>query len=173
MGLQLIFVVETNAKCKSDWIYIKETIEWFYQYDQTQVKFSPVYLDGKGNYEKKEREISKLCSQYASTSTTNRSEVIYCFDCDDFDSKPEDVKFLKDAQQYCKNRAADFVWFCKDIERVYLNKKVDNSQKKAESAAFKTKKLIHNMDAKKLSVAAYRENTSNLMLILDKYLTRK
>lgn len=42
MGLQLIFVVETNKKCKSDWIYIKDTIDRFYQYDQAQVKFSPV-----------------------------------------------------------------------------------------------------------------------------------
>lgn len=32
MNLQLIFVVEANSKCKSDWIYIKETIEQFYQY---------------------------------------------------------------------------------------------------------------------------------------------
>lgn len=29
MGLQLIFVVETNKKCKSDWIYIKDTIDYF------------------------------------------------------------------------------------------------------------------------------------------------
>lgn len=27
MGLQLIFVVETNDKCKSDWIYIKDSRE--------------------------------------------------------------------------------------------------------------------------------------------------
>lgn len=26
MSLQLIFVVETNRKCNSDWIYIKDTI---------------------------------------------------------------------------------------------------------------------------------------------------
>lgn len=64
MGLQLIFVVETNSKCKSDWIYIKDTIERFYQYNQTQVKFSPVYMDGKGKYDKKEKNISKLISQY-------------------------------------------------------------------------------------------------------------
>ena len=57
MGLQLIFVVETNKKCKSDWIYIKDTIDRFYQYDQAQVKFSPVYMDGKGKYKNKEKEI--------------------------------------------------------------------------------------------------------------------
>lgn len=50
MGLQLIFVVETNKKCNSDWIYIKDTVEHVYEYDRTQVKFSPVYMDGKGKY---------------------------------------------------------------------------------------------------------------------------
>ena len=56
MGLQLIFVVETNKKCKSDWIYIKDTIDYFYQYEQTQVKFTPVYMDGKGNYKNKKKK---------------------------------------------------------------------------------------------------------------------
>ena len=31
MGIQLIFVVETNKKCNSDWIYIKDTVEHFYE----------------------------------------------------------------------------------------------------------------------------------------------
>lgn len=173
MGLQLIFVVETNTKCKSDWMYIKDTIERFYQYNQAQTKFSPVYMDGKGKYRKKEKEISKLLSQYASTSQTNDSKVIYCFDCDDYDSKQEDLKFLEDAKQYCDSQGADFIWFCKDIERVYIGKKVDDSQKGKEAAMFKAKKLIANVDAGKLSVAAYRANTSNILHILDQYLTRK
>ena len=29
MGVQLIFTVETNKKCNSDWIYIKDTVEYF------------------------------------------------------------------------------------------------------------------------------------------------
>ena len=33
MGVQLIFVVETNKKCKSDWIYIIDTIDHFFEYD--------------------------------------------------------------------------------------------------------------------------------------------
>lgn len=173
MGLQLIFVVEANSKCKSDWIYIKDTIERFYQYDQTRVKFSPVYMDGKGKYEKKEKEVFKLISQYGSTSKANQTKTIYCFDCDDYDSKSEDLNFLNRAKKYCNEREADFVWFCKDIERVYLNKKVDKNHKKTESVLFKTKKLIDHVDARKLSATSYRMNTSNIMCILDKYLARK
>lgn len=177
MGLQLIFAVETNKKCNSDWIYIKDTIEYFYSYEWTQVKFSVVYMDGKGNYnsKKKEKEIKSLTSQYSSTSNTNRSRVIYCFDCDDYDSKMDDLKFLEEAKKYCDEHEYDFVWFCKDVEQVYIGKKVDDSQKKKEAATFKAKKQINSIDSKKLLMKNYRNNTSNSMNVLDGYseLTRK
>ena len=118
MGLQLIFVVETNSKSKSDWIYIKDTVERFYQYDQYHVKFTPVYMDGKGKYQGKKKEVNRLISQYSSTSKTNQSKVIYCFDCDDYDVKREDSEFLKEAEKYCNTNGYDFIWFCKDIECV-------------------------------------------------------
>ena len=177
MGLQLIFAVETNKKCNSDWIYIKDTIEYFYSYERTQVKFSVVYMDGKGNYnsKKKEKEIKSLTSQYSSTSNTNRSRVIYCFDCDDYNSKMDDLKFLEEAKKYCDEHEYDFVWFCKDVEQVYIGKKVDDSQKKKEAATFKAKKQINSIDSKKLLMKNYRNNTSNIMNVLDGYseLTRK
>ena len=173
MGLQLILVVEANVKCKSDWIYIKDTIEQFYQYDRAQVKFSPVYMDGKGNYVKKKREIKQLISQYASSAKGNRSVIIYCFDCDDYDIKPEDSQFLHDAEQYCRDCGAKMIWFCKDIERVYLGRQVDKNQKRTEAARFKTKKLINNIDADRLCVQRYQKDSSNIMCILDTYLARK
>ena len=82
MGVQLIFAVETNKKCNSDWIYIKDTVEHFYAYERTQLKLSVVYLDGKGNYssKKKQKEIDSLISQYRAASKTNQSKVICCFD---------------------------------------------------------------------------------------------
>ena len=78
MGIQFIFVVETNKKCNSDWIYIKDTIEHFYVYERTRVKLSVVYMDGRGNYnsKKKEKEIERLISQYSVTSKSNQSKVI-------------------------------------------------------------------------------------------------
>lgn len=175
MGLQLIFVVETNKKCKSDWIYIKDTIDRFFEYEQAQIKFSPIYMDGKGKYKNKKtgKEITSLISQYAAGNKTNQSKVIFCFDCDDYDSKPEDAEFLANAKRYCDEKEYDFIWFCKDIERVYIGKKVDDSQKKKESATFKAKKLIDAVDESKLVVNNYRANTSNIMIVIDKYLSRK
>ncbi|RHO83814.1 hypothetical protein DW058_03865 [Clostridiaceae bacterium AF42-6] len=171
MGLQLIFAVETNKKCNSDWIYIKDTIEHFYSYERTQVKFSVVYMDGKGNYNsnKKEKEIKSLTAQYRSTSKTNRTSVIYCFDCDDYDNKIDDRNFLGEAKKYCDGLGYEFVWFCKDVEQVYIGRKVDDSQKKKEAATFKARKQISTVDSKKLLINNYQINTSNIMSVLDHY----
>lgn len=173
MGLQLVFVVETNKKCNSDWIYIKDTIEHFYVYDKAHVRFTPVYMDGRGNYEKKEKEISKWIKQYASMTRTNQTKVIYCFDCDDYDLKADDKAFLDKVEKYCQTKGYDFVWFCKDVECVYMGEKVANSDKKDKAVIFKEKKLITKVDEQKLSGASYKKDTSNIMNVLDKHLERK
>lgn len=177
MGLQLIFVVETKKQCNSDWIYIKETIEHFYSYERTQLKLSVVYMDGKGNYSsnKREREIKSLISQYSTASKANESKVVYCFDCDDYINNQDDAKFLKKAKQYCDSCGAEFIWFCKDVEQVYLGKSINDNQKKKESANFKAKKQINNVDSKKLLEDTYKIGTSNIMKVLDSFpqLTRK
>lgn len=173
MGLQLIFVVETNKKCKSDWIYIKETIERFFRINPAQTKLSTVYLDGKGKYSTKSKEIKLLESQYRSMSKENRSQVILCLDCDDYDIKVEDAEFLKKAKQYCEQNNMEFVWFCKDIERVYIGKKVPDAEKKDEAAKFKSKKLIEKVEKRKLSADTYTHNTSNIINVLGQYLEEK
>ncbi len=48
MGLQLIICVETNKKCNSDFIYIRSSINQFYDVDNANIRITPVYLDGKG-----------------------------------------------------------------------------------------------------------------------------
>lgn len=162
MGVQLIFVVEANKSCKSDWIYIKSTIDHFYEYDRTKVKLSPVYMDGRGKYKKKEKEVNSLISQYSKAAKGNQSKVIYCFDCDKYDNKNDDLNFLKTVKKYCDDKGYDFIWFCKDVEQVYLGKKVDNSQKKRESARFKRNNMITKVNPQSLSVESYKVNTSNI-----------
>mgnify|MGYP000007800973 CR=1 FL=1 len=47
-----------------------------------------------------------------------------------FISKIRLIIFLKKVRQYCAEQKYDFVWFCKDIERVYTGKKVNAVDKK-------------------------------------------
>ena len=111
MGVQLIFVVETNKKCNSDWIYIKDTVDYFYSYEQTELKFTPIYMDGKGNYFKKEKEVKSKIKQYKVSSKENNSKVLYCFDCDESNTKQEDASFLKKVKKFCKEEGYEFVDF--------------------------------------------------------------
>lgn len=40
------------------------------------MKLSPVYMDGKGNYKQKEKEVKSLISQYSKASKGNKSKVV-------------------------------------------------------------------------------------------------
>lgn len=169
MGVQLIFVVETNKKCNSDWIYIKDTVDYFYSYEQTELKFTPIYMDGKGNYFKKEKEVKSKIKQYKVSSKENNSKVLYCFDCDESNTKQEDASFLKKVKKFCKEEGYEFVWFCKDIECVYIGNKVDDSQKKIVATKFKAKKSIQKIDKKNLLGGEYQNKKSNILEILNQY----
>ena len=173
MGLQLIFVVETNKECKSDWIYIKETIDRFFSFDSTQIKLSPVYLDGKWKYRKKEKEIRSLVSQYKAGSKHNESIVLFCVDCDEYDCKQDDMNFLKDVQAYCNEKGYKFVWFCRDIEHVYLKERIEAHQKKSKSVSFMTQKKIRLINVNDLMADTFRDGKSNLINVLSNHLSRK
>ena len=176
MGLQLIFVVEANKKSKTDRIYIKETIDRFYKYNVAHLKLSTVYMDGKNKYLSKEKEVKSLISEYNGASSNNVTKVIYCFDCDVYDSNPVDKEFLEKTQEFCKANNYEYVWFCKDIERVYLGKKVEDGHKNSEATKFKAKKLIDGVSESRLKGKKISRNMSNILSVLDRckpHLVRK
>ena len=176
MGLQLIFVVEANKKSKTDWIYIKETIDRFYKYDEAHLKLSAVYMEGKNKYLSKVKEVNLLISKYNGASSINVTKVIYCFDCDDYDSNPVDKEFLEKTQEFCKANNYEYVWFCKDIERVYLGKKVVYGHKNSEATRFKSNKLINGVSQSRLNGNSISLNMSNILRVLDEckpHLVRK
>lgn len=82
MNIQLIFCIETNKQADTDFIYINEVIKEFYQLDP-HIKISPLYMDGKGNYNtsKIERKISKFKKEY---SVANSESTTYAFKLLDF-----------------------------------------------------------------------------------------
>ncbi len=175
MGTQLIICVETNQKCNSDYIYIKSAIEEFYLLDNADVRLSPVYMDGKGNYSSKKtrKRISTLRRQYTADSKNAQNIVLCCVDCDEYDSKPEDMLFLEKVQKYCEQNEFHFVWFCKDIEMVFLGASVSDTKKCKEARLFKSKNKILQVDIRNMRVSTYRNMCSNLCSVLDKYLIEK
>lgn len=80
---------------------------------------------------------------------------------------------MKEAEKYCNTNGYDFIWFCKDIECVYLGKKIERHDKQHQAANFKAKKQINKIDPKKLQYKDYQKNTSNILNILDQHLERR
>ena len=95
MGLQLIFAVETNKTCKSDWIYIKDTIDRFYKCSANSLKLSTIYMNGKTNYLKMEKKIEERKNKFS-----GNSKVIFVIDTDNMSSNPDDLKLFKEIERY-------------------------------------------------------------------------
>lgn len=171
MGLQLIFCVETNKKCKSDYIYINDTIEKFFAFDRAMIKLSFVFMDGKYKYANKSviKEINKLIKDFSVSNRKNESSVIYCFDCDDYDINQRDNDFLKVAESYCSENNYKFVWFCKDIERVFIGEKVSDKDKKKKAVQFRERKGVKLIKAESLCANKYGSNRSNILNVLSSF----
>ena len=170
MAVQLIFCVETNKKADTDSIYISELVNYFYVLNN-QIKISKVYMGTKSKYCSKEiiKEIEKKTKAFVIGET----KVIYYIDTDEYEKNIEHQTELNKISQFCKENGYDLVWFCHDVEEVFLDNKIPDSQKVQEAGAFRRKKGIQEIPLDKLASSVMRIHTSNIMQILDKYLERK
>lgn len=170
MAIQLILCMETNKSADTDSIYISETINHWYQLPN-QVKISKIYMNTKSRYQSK--AVQKEIEQKTKAFTIGDTKVIYCIDTDQYDKNVEHEKEFLNISQYCEEHQYDLIWFCHDVEEVFLGKRVSDSQKVQEAAMFRRKKQIAKIPLKKLCHTAKQTYTSNIMNILDKYLNRK
>ncbi len=170
MAIQMILCVETNKKADTDSIYITDTIKRWYVVNN-QVKLSKVYMNTKSRYNSKDviKEIDKMTNAFSIGET----KVIYCIDTDHFEKNADHAKELESIDQYCKRKNYDLVWFCHDVEEVFLGQRVSDSQKVQEAAVFRRKNKIEGIPAEKLSCSEKRTCTSNILNVIDKYLVRK
>ncbi len=152
-------------------IYIRNTIHQFYKISQSDVKITFVYMEGKGNYSstKVDKRIKDYAKQYKAGNPKGESVVIMCFDCDDYDTNSEDEKFLENVKDFCRNKGYNFVWFCKDIEQVYLGESVSKKQKKESAERFAKSNGIAGFDISSLKLDnRYQKGKSNLCTVLDR-----
>lgn len=171
MYKQLLFCLETNKRAGTDWIYIKETIDNFYNLPNT-VKLSQIYMGSKTKYNSKEiiDQISKIRKDYKLGETY----IIYCIDVDDFETNPNHVNEFNNISNYCDHNSYELIWFCHDIEDVYLGRRLSDQDKVKESANFRRKNSITSISPSSLSSNnTHQIHSSNILSILDKYLKKK
>lgn len=170
MAVQLILCVETKKSADTDSVYILDTINHWYKVDN-KVKISKINMNSKSRYNSKDvvREIAKKKKDFV----LGDSQVIYFIDTDQYDRNPEHARELNEISSYCQNNNFELVWFCHDVEEVFLGHKISDSQKVQEATTFRRKKKIEDMQIGKLSCDTKRAGVSNVMSIFDKYLDRK
>lgn len=167
MAIQLILCVETNKSADTDSTYIMEALNKYYVIGN-DVKLSKVYMNSKSRYKSKDvlKQIKELTEMYVHGET----RVIYCVDTDSYETNQYHSKELTDISNYCKEKGYDLVWFCHDVEEVFLGKKVSDSNKKSEAVKFRKKNMIDVIDVKKLSSDIFKTGTSNMLNVFGNYL---
>ncbi len=165
-----LFLVETNRDCKSDEKYISDFIKYFYDVRGDKIEF--IYLNGKGNYDKKEREINEKIAKYIRINKKDLNSSVRKYLCIDLDNEyrnMQDININEKIMRYAREKGYFFIWFYENIERVFLKKNVDDSQKKRESDIFILKNKIRNVNVRDFccSKDELRSGSSNLKTILD------
>ncbi len=169
MAIQMIFCVETNKKADTDSIYIVETLRQFYRIDN-KVKINKVYMGAKSRYKSKDvlREVESKIKAFKIGET----KVIYCIDTDDYEINPDHEKEFREISAHCQQYGYDLIWFCHEVEEVFIGSRVVDSQKVKKAAEFRKNNRIREIKPERISVPERRSCTSNIMNILDKYLER-
>lgn len=164
----LVLCVETNEEADTDPKYIDKTIRQFYVVNN-DVSIKYIRMNGKGNYNK--RSIIKQINEKLS-GDFDETCVAYCIDIDNL-ADSDVLEVNKNIREYCDKRNYKYIWFCRDIEEVYLHKRIAKSEKKRESIKFS-----HLSDLGKATEASLSSNSetpfkSNLLCVLDSFLVRK
>ena len=170
MGIQLIFVVESDERSRSDYIYIRGLMERQYSISSSnKIKISSVFMKGKGNYKgtRIRNEVLKLMKSYAHLGETH---VLFCFDTDNYDSDSTDKKALVEEEAYCRKYGYEFVWFCHDIEEVFWGESVPNSEKTKKAKQFAIRNIVNDLCVADFQAEEKACHRSNLLLVVERCL---
>lgn len=168
---QVILCVETNKKAKTDVGYIDAVIKRLYCVN-SEIKLQYEYFNGKSRY-KDSKFLKTVKNDVKALKNEALSTVVYFIDTDKFDSNPEDKKLNAQIQNFCDQNGYKLIWFCRDVEEVFLAKSVDDSKKKTEVAKFKRANNLGKATQEALSAKRMARGKSNMLAVLDQILERK
>ena len=97
------------------------------------------------------------------------SNVVYFIDTDKYDSNPEDQQLNSEIQAFCQQNGYKLIWFCRDVEEVFLHKMVDDSKKKVEVAKFKSGNNLGKATEATLSATSMSKKKSKWHFIRQKF----
>ncbi len=99
--------------------------------------------------------------------------MVYCIDLDNFETNSEQANLNKEISSFLDANKYEMVWFCHDIEEVFVGKSVDKSEKTKTAIDFVRKEQVNFVQEGRLMSKKEKAGFSNLQLVLDNYLDRK
>lgn len=171
--MQIIICYESRSKPETDYIYIREFINQFYNEYFRKFKIDKVPLETKGNYNRVENKVKKLLNEYHHSNKSAKQFVVFCLDTDY--GQEGATALNKKIIQYCKTNQYYLVRFHRDVEEAFLKRRVKDKEKTKVSTSFLKNRLILKFDPdqfKTVDIESTHFGTSNLKGILDEIFSK-
>ena len=158
-----LFLVEGN----SDKIYVDKIIKYYVKSEKLkkEIKLEWIILDGKYNYDKKEKQIKQKINKFKNQNKNSDYEIIYVIDLDKFKREEKDRIFLEDIKKFIQKIKYKLI---KNNENIEMILKTDNKDKK-EKVKIAERFIMEKSKEKHLNIEE-PENVdigSNIFKILD------
>lgn len=160
----LLFVVEARRSSESDWMYLRSVILFYYGIRCYRGKTIFAKTKSLLTYEKKIYEENEKFD--------GKAKVIIIADVDENDDEQNHK-----IERRCKEKGYELVWMNMDVEDVFWGKRIDDKKKAKEAIKFQRMgdKALESLGVDILMEPnpLKKRHSSNLLLVLDKYLPRK
>ena len=158
-----LFLVEGN----SDKIYVDKIIKYYVKSEKLkkEIKLEWIILDGKYNYDKKEKQIKQKINKFKNQNKNSDYEIIYVIDLDKFKREEKDRIFLENIKKFIRKNKYKLI---KNNENIEMILKTDNKDKK-EKVKIAERFIMEKSKEKHLNIEE-PENVdigSNIFKILD------
>ena len=158
-----LFLVEGN----SDKIYVDKIVKYYVESEKLkkEIKLEWIILDGKYNYDKKEKQIKQKINKFKNQNKNSDYEIIYVIDLDKFKREEKDRIFLEDIKKFIQKNKYKLI---KNNENIEMILKTDNKNKK-EKVKIAERFIMEKSKEKHLNIEE-PENVdigSNIFKILD------
>ena len=160
-----LFLVEGN----SDKIYVDKIIKYYVKPEKLkkEIKLEWIILDGKYNYNKKEKQIKQKINKFKNQNRNSDYEIIYVIDLDKFKREEKDRIFLEDIKKFIQKNKYKLI---KNNENIEMILKIDNKSKNKKEKVKIAEKFIMKESIEKYLSIEEPENVSigsNIFKILN------
>ena len=153
----------------SDKIYVDKIIKYYVKSEKLkkEIKLEWIILDGKYNYNKKDKQIKQKIDKFKNQNRNSDYEIIYVIDLDKYRDDNKDITFLIDIKKFVKRNKYKLI---KNNENIEMILKIDNETKNKKEKVKIAEKFIMKESIEKYLSIEEPENVSigsNIFKILD------